>query len=178
MIAEAAIFKVRVTECFCGSQSLLWVEFQHLREEVYSFVGSIAGQTIELMQIARFQCREQATHGHVRDNMDYILSRRCSEEIRDHLQLRGGVCGFEEDTATDQLCKYASNGPHVNLDTVVNTASKEFRSTIVLSNNLHRHWFIAVRLYSSSKAEVTYFNPAVAVNKDVTGLQVAVDDVC
>jgi hypothetical protein len=52
MIAEAAIFKVRVTECFCGSQSLLWVEFQHLREEVYSFVGSIAGQTIELMQIA------------------------------------------------------------------------------------------------------------------------------
>ena len=93
-----------------------------------------------------------------------------------HLNAWGG--SFKENLPSKKLCKYASHRPHVNCSAIVDTASQEFWCTIVLRHHVLRHGHSRVGLQSSSKPKVTDLQEAVAIDQQVSWLQISVHDSC
>lgn len=82
------------------------------------------------------------------------------------------ILSGEQGLALEHLSKDASGAPDINLDVVFLPGEHDLGGSVVSGGNVTRH----LRVLNSGEAKVANLQIAVLVDKDVAGLEIAVDD--
>lgn len=89
-----------------------------------------------------------------------------------------GTLGLEQYPTTQELSENASHGPDVDSGRVVAGTHKDLGCPVVLRDHLLCHVLGLVGLFDACQPEITDLEHAVAVDEQVAGLDVPVQDAC
>ena len=147
MVSKPALIQIRVIESLCNSNSLVRVQSQHLAEQVDRLVSNGRWKCVEGWQWWRLLTSGQhVAFGSLASEL-HVWQWRRAEEICDQLQLLNWRLRLEENSSTEKLSKNAANAPHVHGSCVMLGSHEDFRSSVILSDNLLGHvpwlvWFL------------------------------------
>ena len=110
---------------------------------------------------------------------NYVKLKRRSGSVNggaEKSNLSAWIGSLEQDPSTEQLGKDAPDGPHVDACVVVLAASQQLWGTVVLRDHLQGHGCVAIGFDGAGKSKVADLEEAVAVDQEISRLQVAMDD--
>jgi len=156
--------------------SLLWVQGEHLAQEVDGLVCSAGRERVQASDGGGLEAsRDDMTLGGLAGELHFI-DRWSSKEISDELKLLNWALGLEEYPAAEQLAKDAAHTPHVDSGGVMFGAHQDLGRPVVLRHHLLSHVFATVLFLDPGEAEVTNLEHAVRIDEEIPRLDVAMND--
>ena len=176
VIAQLALLQVAVLQRLLGTHSFVRIPGEQREEQLARLV--VLGYLIEQYVVARLGLALRLCHvalGRLARGA-HLVERGRAEHVDDLVHLLERIGGQEHDLAVEELAVDAADTPHVDGEVVVLGAEEELGRAVVLRDDLLGHVAVLVELDDSGQAEVAYLEQAVAVDEQVAGLDVAVDD--
>lgn len=108
----------------------------------------------------------------------HVLQRRRAQQLGDQLQLLHRALRLEQDAPAEQFAENAAHRPHIDGGRIVARAHQNLGRPIVLGDHLLCHVLRLIRLLDARQSEVADFQHAIAVDEQIAGLDVAMQDAC
>mmetsp|Transcript_52402 Transcript_52402/g.162021 ORF Transcript_52402/g.162021 Transcript_52402/m.162021 type:complete len:362 (-) Transcript_52402:63-1148(-) len=169
--------EVRMLQGLRHSATLVRVKLKRLVEEVDRRGRCLPENLLERLAHGRGQRLDELS-ALVVGYLAELLTSWCAQEGDDELQLMLRVVAREKRLPPQHLRKDAADGPDVDGSGVVDPGAEDLRCPVPARADVLRHGArleLLVRKAHARKPKVTDFEVAICVNKQVPGLEVAVD---
>lgn len=103
--------------------------------------------------------------------VDNII-RWCTQELSDDRELVDVILSREQWLALQHLCEDTPSTPDINLDIVFLPCQHDLRCSVVSGRDISGH----LRILDAGQTEIADLKITVLVDKDVAGLQIAMND--
>lgn len=174
--------QVWVLKRLLDRHALLRVEGERAVEEVDSIGRRLGEDSREGTLLADGQSTDVISRPAGSDAVEFIECR-CADNVENKIQLMAVVAAGEERSTCEHLREDAADGPDVDRFRVHLERQHDLWCAVPPRSDVFRHHadvlatLCAGRLDATGQAEVAYFQVAVGVDEQVSGLQVTMDDV-